>query len=184
MKKMFIAAIAVILYACNAEEKTTPADETKAVASAPGVISNMSGYEANYSKSFEMGDAKHAETVLSLWKDFDNGNLEPSKALFADSVSFLVSDGSIIAGTRDSAVASVQAWRNTLSSVKSSVDAIFAVKSTDKNENWVSIWGKETSTDKKGKTDSIYLQESWRFNKDGKIDLMLQHMRVLKPASK
>ena len=31
MKKIFIAAIAVILYACNAEEKTTPADETKAV---------------------------------------------------------------------------------------------------------------------------------------------------------
>lgn len=184
MKKIFIAAIAVILYACNAEEKTTPGEETKAVTATPVVISNMSGYEAGYSKSFEMGEAKHAETVLALWKDFDNGNLEPSKGLFADSVSFLVSDGSIIAGTRDSAIASVQAWRNTLSSVKSSVDAILPVRSIDKNENWVSIWGKEISTDKKGKTDSVYLQESWRFNKDGKIDLMLQHMRVLKPAGK
>jgi hypothetical protein len=184
MKKIFIAAIAVTLYACNAEEKTPPGEETKAVTSAPVVISNMSGYEATYSKSFEMGEAKHAEAVLALWKDFDNGNLEPSKALFADSVRFLISDGSIIAGTRDSAIASVQAWRNTLSSVKSSVDAILPVRSTDKNENWVSIWGKEISTSKKGKTDSVYLQESWRFNKDGKIDLMLQHMRILKPAGK
>jgi len=53
--------------------------------------------------------------------------------------------------------------------IKSTVTAILPVKSTDKNEHWVSIWGSEISTDKKGKIDSVSLQESWRFNKDGKI---------------
>ena len=59
--------------------------------------------------------------------------------------------------------------------------AIFPVKSTDKNEDWVCIWGTEVNTDKKGKTDSVHLQETWRFNKDGKIDLLYQHSRVAKP---
>jgi len=58
------------------------------VTSLPGAITNMSGYEATYSRSFEMGDAKNAEAVLAIWKDWDNGNLNPSKGLFADSVTF------------------------------------------------------------------------------------------------
>ena len=33
-----------------------------------------------------MGDVKNAEAVLAFWKDWDNGNLEPSKEHFADSV--------------------------------------------------------------------------------------------------
>lgn len=184
MKKTFIAAIAVILYACNAEEKTTPAGETKAVASAPVVISNMSGYEATYSKSFEMGEAKNAEAVLAIWKDWDNGNLDPSKGSFADSVTFLTGDGSVISGPLDSAFGAMKSFREMYTTIKSTVTAILPVKSTDKNENWVAIWGTEVNTDKKGKTDSVALQESWRFNKDGKIDLFIQHMRVLKPANK
>ena len=184
MKKVFIAALAVILYACNAEEKTTPAEETKPAASSTAAISNMSGYEATYSKSFEMGDAKNAEAVLAIWKDWDNGTLDPSKALFADSVTFLTGDGSVITGPLDSAFGAMKSYREMFTTIKSTVTAILPVKSTDKNENWVSIWGKEINTDKKGKTDSVALQESWRFNKDGKIDLFIQHMRVLKPAGK
>jgi hypothetical protein len=184
MKKIFIAAVAVILYACNAEEKPSPGDETKAVTSAQGDITNMSGYEATYSSSFEMGDAKNAEAVLTLWKDWDNGNLDPSKGLFADSVTFLTGDGSMISGPLDSALGAMKNYREMFTTIKSTVIAILPVKSTDKNEDWVSIWGSEISTDKKGKIDSVALQESWRFNNVGKIDLMIQHMRVLKPAGK
>jgi hypothetical protein len=183
MKKIFIAAIAVILYACNAEEKTTPGDETKAVTSA-AAITNMSGYEVTYSKSFEMDDAKNAEAVLAIWKDWDNGNLDPSKGLFADSVTFLTGDGSIISGPLDSAFGAMKSYREMFTTIKSTVTAILPVKSIDKNENWVSIWGTEISTDKKGKIDSVALQESWRFNKDGKVNLFIQHIRMLKPAGK
>lgn len=51
----------------------------------------------------------------------------------------------------------------------SSVDAVTALRSKDKNENWALIWGKEIDTDKKGKLDSFYLQETWRFNKMAKL---------------
>ncbi|HLG39724.1 MAG TPA: hypothetical protein VI461_08645, partial [Chitinophagaceae bacterium] len=57
------------------------------------------------------------------------------------------------------------------------VDAVFAVKSTDKDENWVTIWGTEIQTDMKGKVDTVSLQETWRFNKAGKVDLMFQAAR-------
>jgi hypothetical protein len=86
--------------------------------------------------------------------------------------------------SRDSALAAAQKMRNNFASAVSSVDAIMAVKSTDKNENWAIIWGKEVDTDKKGKVDSTYLQETWRFNKDGKTDLMFQYKQAIHPPKK
>ena len=59
-----------------------------------------------------------------------------------------------------------------------------AVKSTDKKENWALIWGKEIDTDKKGKVDSFYLQETWRFNKDGQADLFFQYRQAATPPKK
>lgn len=179
MKQILIAVLSLCIYACNTAEKTPPG-ETQAVTTSKAVINNMAGYSPTYSASFEMGDSKHAEAVLTLWKDWDNGNLEPSKMLFADSVRFYTNDGSLITGPRDSAVAGAQNYRNMFSAVKSTLHAIFPIKSTDKNEDWVCIWGTEVNTDKKGKIDSVHLQETWRFNKDGKIDLLYQYSRVAK----
>ena len=83
-------------------------------------------------------------------------------------------DGTMMHNVRDSVLAGGQQYRNTFTSSVTSVDAVMSVKSTDKNENWALVWGKEIDTDKKGKVDSFYLQETWRFNKDGKADLMYQ----------
>ena len=58
------------------------------------------------------------------------------------------------------------------------------IESIDKNENWVCVWGMETDTDKKGKVDSSYLQETWRFNKDGKADLFYQFRAAATPPKK
>ena len=178
MKKILLAVFAACLIACNNAEKTSP-EETKALTTTKSAI-NTAGYSPTYSTSFEMGDNKHAETILALWKDWDNGNLDPSKNLFADSVSFYTSDGSLIVGPRDSAVANAQNFRNMFSDFKTTLHAVFPVKSTDKNEDWVCIWGTEVYTDKKGKVDSVVLQETWRFDKNGKVNLLYQHSRPAK----
>ena len=182
MKQMFIVVLAAFAFACNTAEKSPPGETNAATTTSKAGI-NTSGYSISYSSSFEMGDSKHSEAVLALWKDWDNGNLETSKMLFADSVSFFTSDGSVISGPRDSALAGVQNFRNMYSAIKSTVHAIFPVKSNDDNANWVCIWGTEVNTDKKGKVDSMHLQETWRFNKKGKIDLLYQHTRVAKPQA-
>jgi len=182
MQKIFIAALAAVIVSCNSGDKKTGETETKEpAASAP---MNMYGYTPVYSASFEMGDPKQAEMILSLWKDWDNGDLSLSKSKFADSVHFYTGDGSTTEGLRDSAVAAMQQYRDMFASVKSTVHAIFPVRSTDKSENWVCVWGTEVNTDKAGKSDSLYLQETWRFTKDGKVDLLYQHQRPYLPAHK
>ena len=134
-------------------------------------------YTATYSSKFEMGDPKNAQTIVNLWKIWDDGDLSKGKDLFADSVEMHLSNGMIDKGPRDSVIAHAQAFRSTMESVTSTVEAFLPTKSTDKNEDWVAIWGKEISKDKLGKIDSSYLQETWRLNKDGKIDFMLQYNR-------
>ncbi len=103
------------------------------------------------------------------------------KDWFADSVEMRIANGMIMKGTRDSILKRTQDWRNTMKSVSSRVDAFFPVKSTDKNVEWACVWGMETHTDQKGMTDSVHYQETWRFNKDGKVDFMMQYERPAKP---
>jgi len=183
MTKTFIAAIAIGLISCNTAEKEVPKEEPTEKAAVPAAvtISNMSGYTPTYSASFAMGEAGNAETVLALYKSWDNGNLEPQKNSFADSVNFFLSDGSVIAARRDSAIATMQAYRNMFSAVKNTVNAIFPAKSVDKNENFVCIWATEYTTDKKGKKDSVDLQETWGFDKDGKVNLVYQYSKAMNP---
>ena len=181
MKKFPVILLPLCLLACNTAEKSTPAAEQASAPAAP-VISNLYGYTPSYSTSFVMGDAKNAEAILAVYKEWDNGNLDPVKPLFADSVSMFTSDGSATMGAKDAAFKQIQDFRNNFSAIKSTVHAVFPVKSADKNEDWVLIWATEVNTDKKGKTDSVRLQETWRFNKEGKIDLMYQYAQVAKPA--
>ena len=181
MKKTFIVAITVCLIACNSGDNKTAAFSGKDTTAKTTI--NTGPYTAVYSSSFEMGDPKHAETILSLWSDWDKGNLETSKQHFADTVQMYTSDGSLMAGPRDSVVAGAQSFRNMFTTVKSTLGAIFPVKSTSPNEDWVCVWGTEVTTDKNGKIDSVHLQETWRFNKQGKVDLLLQYNRVAKPVA-
>jgi hypothetical protein len=178
MQKIFIVALAIALFSCNSEEKKEAAKS----ATSPEVSSTLP-YAATYSSKFEMGDAKNAEAILAAWKSWDDGNLQTSRKLFADSMHFYLRDGSVMTGRTDSTLAGAQMYRSMFTSVKSTVHAYMPLKSTDKNENWVCIWGTEVTTDKQGKIDSIGLQETWRFNKDGKIDLLYQFGRGLVPPS-
>jgi hypothetical protein len=188
MKKILILASLAAFVSCNSSndkakvESMGTGDSTSTATSTMGDIN--SPYAINYSSKFTMGDPKNAEAILTLWKDWDNGNLSAHKDMFADSVELHLADGSMMHSVRDSVIAQAQAFRNTLASSVSSVDAVMAVKSTDKNENWTLIWGKEIDTDKKGKIDSFYLQETWRINKDGKTDLLYQFRSAAAPPKK
>jgi len=83
--------------------------------------------------------------------------------------------------SRDTLLAGVQSFRNSFKNAFDRVSAIMAVKSTDKNEHWVLIWGTEIDTYKNGKVDSTDLQETWRFNDAGKANLVFQYKRPAAP---
>ena len=172
MKKILFVVSVAFLAACDSK-KTETAEPAKTGAEPTGQTIN-SPYPVMYSSNFMMGDPKHAEAILTLWKDWDAGNLSAHKEMFADSLELHFGDGSTIHSVRDSVLAGGQQFRNTLASAVSEVHAVMAVKSADKNESWALVWGKEIDTDKQGKVDSFFLQETWRFNKDGKANLMYQ----------
>lgn len=173
MKKIFFLLTAVAFVSCNSnndakvESMNTSEDSTGNV---------TYPYEIGYSSKFEIGDAQQSKMILELWKDFDSGDVSKHKEYFADSIQMLFPDGSSMNNVRDSIIAETNRYRAMYSSVTSRVDAVLPVKSTDKGENWVCVWGKEIHT-LNGKTDSTDLQETWRFNKEGKIDFMMQYAR-------
>lgn len=182
MKRFFVLALMAMVAACNSNEPSK--DNSTKPASDSTMQRINSPYTIGYSSDFVIDNPKNAETLLMLWKDWDNGNLSAHKDIFADTVEMHFAEGAMFRGSRDSAIAAAQSARNTYTSAVSSVDAVIAAKATDKNENWALIWGKEVDTDKKGKTDSFYLQETWRFNKDGKADLMFQYKQQAAPPKK
>lgn len=133
----------------------------------------MLPYTANYSSKFRMGDARHANMILSLWKDYDDNDFERHADWFADTVTMILPSGDVIKG-KEAALKGVKQYRSSITSVKSMVDAWIPLYSIDRNENWVAIWGTEEDTDASGKMTSTELQEIWRINKDGKVDFMKQ----------
>ena len=184
MKKNLLFASLFILVSCNSSQPAQPEAATKPASDSMAVQSINSPYDITYSSKFVMGNPKHAENVLTLWKDFDNGNLSAHKDIFADSVEVILGSGAHMHATRDSVVAAIQKYRNTLASAVDRVAAVMAVRSTDKNEEWVLVWGTETDTYKNGKIDSVDLQETWRINKDGKADFLMQYARPAAPPKK
>ena len=186
MRKVLLFASIGLLAACNNGTKEdvssmAPAKDSTGAAS----TENLSyAYTAGYSSKFAIGDPKHAQLILGLWKDWEDGNLLNSKDKFADSVTLYLAGGEMMQGPRDSVIAMSQKFRDGMSSVKNRVDAFTALKSTDKNESWVAVWGMETDTDKKGKVDSTSLHEVWRINSDGKANLLYQFAaRTTPPAA-
>lgn len=133
-------------------------------------------YTANYSSDFKMGNPADAKMILELWKDWDD-NAFDRHDYFSDTVVMFLSDGSVIKG-KDSCLAGAKRFRGSMSSAVSSLNAWIPLKSIDRNENWVALWGTETDTFPDGKTSKRDLQEIWRINKDGKIDFMKQFAAV------
>lgn len=138
-------------------------------------------YPIGYSSQFEFADPEKSKMVLDLWKDFDNNTIDNAKDHFADSLTMIFPDMEMHA-SRDSVVASTKSYRNLYSSVTSKVDVVMAVKSTDKKDDWVLVWGDEIHTNKKNVTDTVALHEVWQLNKEGKVVFMQQYAsRKAKP---
>lgn len=181
MKKALFIAVLALFVACNSKnnEAAKPGSESNDGTSKLKEIN--SPYAINYSSKFVTDDPKNAETLLNLWKVWDGGDLSKAKDMFADTVEFHFSNGTIMKLSRDSAINISQKARTAMGTSVSSVDAIMAVKATDKNEHWACIWGMEKDTNAKGKSDSSYVQETWRFDSTGRANLMFQFRAASAP---
>ncbi len=129
-------------------------------------------YKANYSSKFKMGNQKYANMILDMWKDWDDNMLDRHDYL-ADTVTGYFPDGSVVKG-KAAFIESGKKYRSGFTTVKSVVHAWVPLRSEDRNEDAVCIWGDEEDTTPDGKTTKSSLHEVWFFNKDGKISAMRQ----------
>ena len=178
MKQLSLAAfILCAVVACNtATTSSNTNDTTTAATDTTTMSTNVNyAYPVAYSSDFTIGDSKYAQMVLDLWKDYDNNAFDNHKDYFADSVAMDFPDGSTMNGPRDSIIAGAKAFRSSLKNVASSVEVVTTLKPKGKDETWVCVWGTEVDTHNNGKVDSVYHNENWMFNKDGKVAYMSQY---------
>ncbi len=176
--KQFALLTAVVLFAVACQNATDIKDETKTT-EAKTVVAGI--YPTTYSSSFEMGDMSLADkAVLNSWKNWEANKMDGLSDFFADSVTAFFADGNIFIGKKDSLIALWKTIRAGYTSVVDSVNAYTPLYSTDKKESWALIWATEYNTNSKGVKDTTSFQETWRFNKDGKADFLLQYQRKQK----
>ena len=174
MKRIFFClAASSLMIACNNEKKPDePAAETKEDKAAV-----VLPYTAAYSSSFEPGNPEYSATILQgSWKDWETNKLENMKSWVADTILAVHSDNDVIRGA-DSLQARWIRNRAMYTSVIDTIQAVIPVYSADKKQNWVLVWAKEINVDTKGKKDTTEYMETWRINKDGKADMLLQYDR-------
>ncbi|MBS1523923.1 MAG: hypothetical protein JST50_23170 [Bacteroidetes bacterium] len=159
MKKLMLTALAVISFVCLCKAQD---------AKAP--------YKAEYSSNFTIADQSYANKILTIWKDYEENMLDRHLDWFADTVSMSWMNGQTVKG-KAANLQGAKEYRGMLKNLKISLDASVSLKS-DKGDNVVCVWGTEEYTDKDGKKAVNHLQEVWGFNKDGKIDMMLQYARA------
>jgi len=173
-KILSVLAIAIFITSCN--QQTSAVEEKKDAGTATKEAKKDDlnyAFKAAYSSSFEIGDPQNAKIVLDIWKAYQDNKLEDTKAFWADSVTLQFANGFTFRGNPDSVLAGGKADRNNYTALTDSIDAWISTKSIDRNEEWVCVWAREYSTDKKGKKDTSNLQEIWRL-KGGKVNFMAQ----------
>ncbi|MGZ3765855.1 MAG: nuclear transport factor 2 family protein [Mucilaginibacter sp.] len=155
MKKIFMAVLLALPFVAMGQGKSV--------------------YTASYSSNFAIGDPSYSDKILTLWKDFENNTLDKHVDLIADTVTMMFAQGAPVKGRTEN-LAGAKQYRGSLKNYKVTVDAWVSLKSVDRGENVVCIWGTEDFTDQNGKHITQRVHEVWGFNKGGKISLMMQYV--------
>ncbi|WP_143960836.1 nuclear transport factor 2 family protein [Litoribacter populi] len=137
-------------------------------------------YEAEYSSKFKLGDDRHSFKVLEVWKDYEENMLERNVEYFADDVTMEFPDGTRVSGLEKLMQVTKQ-HRETLDNYQSKIISYVSLKSVDKDEDWVAIWGEDSFINSDGEKVISPIHEVWRINKDGKIAFMKQYHAMAIP---
>ena len=176
MKKFFLLLTGAALFAACSDKTKGDTTGTGNPTDSPTTVALP--YTPTYSSSFKMGDPKYSAMILQgSWKDWENNSMDSMKNWIADTIVAFHSDNSRVVGA-DSLIARWKRGRAGLSSSIDSINAVMSVTSTDKNENWVLVWATAIDTKTDGTIDTSAVMETWRINKDGKADLLLQYDRA------
>lgn len=127
-------------------------------------------YTPTYSSQFAFGSQALAKRVMDLYKDYETNKFAISDA-FADSVAIVMPDGLMVMGPKEVGT-TFQKGRNTApADLKFNIHAVIPLRSTDKDEDWVVVWGDAGAEPGKSETMTGF-NHIWRFDKAGKVAYM------------
>lgn len=178
---MLLISCLAALAACNNAETKKESDSASTTIADKKPIPNMPYTLDKPYKNWQPGDQQHALTVMNSLKAWENGDITKSMDGFADSIEINF-DNWQGKYSKDSLAKSFTDYRSTLASVTIKMEDWESVIADDKSEEWVTMWYKQTTTDKKGKTDSVFCINDARIV-NGKIASLNETLRHY-PAKK
>jgi len=177
--KKFIIIACISIFAIGCSNQPASKDSTGAASPASDSSADKIDYaylpEGHQPDYWDRGDQKKVALVLKSLKAFENGNVEECLVPFADSVAWSF-DGFDAKISKDTLRAMLKDAWNHMSSVKIRMNDYEAVISKDKKEEFVTLWYKQITTDKKGKTDSIACVDDLKIE-NGKITVLDEKSR-------
>lgn len=170
MKKIIMFLLCgSFLVACN-DKKDKPAPTTTTGATDNTVKSTVDlPYTPSYSSSWsqDVSDAD-LKMVLMTYKDWSDGNINGLTGAMADTVTIDMASGDHKVMTNADLMKMWKTTRDSLSSVKISMDSWNKMYSTEKKDGYIVTWYDEYDTYKNGKVDSASYHDINQV-KNGKI---------------
>lgn len=162
----------MVIFGCNNNEPKK--EEVKTDSVAKKEVFNYP-FTPVYSLDWQPGDEKNAVLALNSLNKYINGDIKGAFSDFGDSIVF-VTDEFLFKGRKDSLETLLTSMRTQLVSMSFAPDTWLTAYYPDKKDTWVTVWGVQKWTTKKGITDSFYLVEDIKV-KDGKILEIDEKMR-------
>ncbi len=128
-------------------------------------------YPALYSY-WEIGKRDNMNTVLSLYKAWDESSVDNIKNLFADSVTLDLPGGKRVTSSRDNITDILVKYRSAYKTTANQVISIYPILNKETNDEWVAALLYNKWTYKDNVRDSSLYQDLWKLQ-NGKIYYML-----------
>jgi hypothetical protein len=166
-----------LLISCN------PKNESAVVKERNKVTDTLSyAYKATYSSDMTVPSKPEiAQMVLTIWKMFENKQIDSLKKFYADTVTYDNSDGHRFYGSSDALLNFAKKDVEGLDSLRFDISMWQSVHLNDRNEDWVFIWAAERRYGKDGKADTSLIHEQWKVD-NGRVSYFNQY--IAKPARK
>jgi ketosteroid isomerase-like protein len=134
-------------------------------------------YPALYS-NWEIGKRENMNTVLSLYKAWDESSVDNIKNLFADSVTLDLPGGKRVTSSRDNITDILVKYRSSYKTTANQVISIYPILNKETNDEWVAALLYNKWTYKDNVRDSSLYQDLWKLQ-NGKIYYMLSLEQTL-----
>jgi len=167
MKKVFpFAGLIIFFFSCHVAIKE---NDAKTADQLNGKDTTAYPYKAIYSSALSMSaDPQNAQKVLTVWKMYENKQIDAMKPYYADTVTYDDANGNHYYGPAEGLLTIAKKEMDKLDSLRFDISMWESVHANDKNEDWVNIWCKERSYPKAGKPDTAMMYEKWMI-KDGRV---------------